>query len=100
MEKWGKRVGEYRPKLFPTTTDTFKATSVIALAINSFRKTDTIGEGLINFTKENGLDFKDVKILGGDSTPVNTGRFAGAFAYIEQTLHITFHRFICILHIF
>ena len=39
-------------RLFPTTTDTFKATSVISLAINSFRMPDTIGEGLINFTKK------------------------------------------------
>jgi hypothetical protein len=56
-------------------------------------------KGIIELLKRKGLDVSKLRILGGDSTSVNTGRFVGAISMVEQLLKRRLYRYICTLHL-
>ena len=61
---------------------------------------EAIADGLLEFIEEkDGIEISDVTILGGDSTNVNTGPKGGVFAHVEKKTNLSFHRFICLLHL-
>ena len=61
---------------------------------------EAIADGIIDFIdKKEGLEMEEMKIFGGDSTNVNIGKNIGVIATIEKKTNLSFHRFICILHL-
>lgn len=57
-----------------------------------------ICNGLLDYTKENKVDLKDLIGPGCDGTAVNTGEKGGAIRLIELKLNKPVHHFTCKLH--
>ena len=56
-------------------------------------------KGFVEFLQEKGIDPEQIKILGGDSCPVNMGQYSGAFTLIDEVTSTPRNHFVRTLHL-
>jgi hypothetical protein len=58
-----------------------------------------LAAGIFGLFLKKGMDINELRIVGGDSTGANTGKFIGAMACLERLINRSLNRFICTLHL-